>query len=268
MKSFWTFVLAFFCMIFSSFGMTGCGSQTSQSNEYEIQKLDYAKDYATQSIIPMFCDYAQNDQVKEALSMYTLEELEYIFENQNYTLVEGAAVLKAMESFDSALKTIGEVKEIGEATAKIDDKQIIVTVPVTGSQKNAEAEIILSNDMFTVLKSASLNPVATPGQLMGKAAMNTLLGMGSVFVVLVIIIVIISSFGFVSKIQNAVQEKNKKLAEAGIENAVAQIVEQEESGAASDDLELAAVIAAAIAAYEGSASTDGFVVRSIRRRSR
>ena len=92
--------------------------------------------------------------------------------------------------------------------------------------------------------------------------------MGSVFVVLVIIIVIISSFGFVSKIQNAVQEKNKKLAEAGIENAVAQIVEQEESGAASDDLELAAVIAAAIAAYEGSASTDGFVVRSIRRRSR
>ena len=33
----------------------------------------------------------------------------------------------------------------------------------------------------------------------------------------------------------------------------------------SDDLELVAVIAAAIAASEGAASTDGFVVRSIRR---
>ncbi|MDY3223361.1 MAG: hypothetical protein SOX11_09515 [Lachnospiraceae bacterium] len=36
----------------------------------------------------------------------------------------------------------------------------------------------------------------------------------------------------------------------------------------SDDLELAAVIAAAIAAYEGAASSDGYVVRSIKRRNR
>ena len=33
----------------------------------------------------------------------------------------------------------------------------------------------------------------------------------------------------------------------------------------SDDTELVAVIAAAVAAYEGSGSTDGFVVRSIRK---
>ena len=44
---------------------------------------------------------------------------------------------------------------------------------------------------------------------------------------------------------------------------VAQIIEKEEL---SDDLELVAVIAAAIAASEGAASTDGFVVRSIKRR--
>ena len=43
----------------------------------------------------------------------------------------------------------------------------------------------------------------------------------------------------------------------------APVVESEEE--LSDDLELVAVIAAAIAASEGAASTDGFVVRSIRR---
>ena len=43
---------------------------------------------------------------------------------------------------------------------------------------------------------------------------------------------------------------------------VAQISEKEEL---NDDLELAAVISATIAAYEGSGSTDGFVVRSIRK---
>ena len=36
----------------------------------------------------------------------------------------------------------------------------------------------------------------------------------------------------------------------------------------TDDLELVAVIAAAIAASEGASSTDGFVVRSIRRAGR
>ena len=46
---------------------------------------------------------------------------------------------------------------------------------------------------------------------------------------------------------------------------MAQIEEQEEAVDETDDLELVAVIAAAVAAYEGSATTEGFVVRSIRR---
>ena len=50
---------------------------------------------------------------------------------------------------------------------------------------------------------------------------------------------------------------------AGIDKAVTQIAAQEEPEA--DDTELVAVIAAAIAASEGAASTDGFVVRSIRK---
>jgi sodium pump decarboxylase gamma subunit len=103
------------------------------------------------------------------------------------------------------------------------------------------------------------------GELMGKAALNTLIGMGTVFVVLILISCIISLFKFIPKIQESFTKKKAKET-AGVDNAVAHIVVQEETGA--DDLELAAVIAAAIAAYEGSASTDGFVVRSIRKVSR
>ena len=51
-----------------------------------------------------------------------------------------------------------------------------------------------------------------------------------------------------------------------IDNTIAQIVEKEED--VTDDLELVAVIAAAIAASEGQTSTDGFVVRSIRKVNR
>ena len=50
--------------------------------------------------------------------------------------------------------------------------------------------------------------------------------------------------------------------EVAADPVVAQIAAKEEF---SDDAELVAVIAAAIAAYEGTGSTDGFVVRSIRK---
>ena len=48
-----------------------------------------------------------------------------------------------------------------------------------------------------------------------------------------------------------------------MDNTIAQIVQKEEEELV-DDLELAAVIAAAVAAYTGT-SADGFVVRSIRK---
>ena len=169
------------------------------------------------------------------------------------------------------METIGEITGTGAVTATVDGKEIIVEIEVTGVKENAIAQVIVSNDMFLTLKSAALNPTATMSELMARAALNTLIGMGTVFVVLILISLIISCFSIIPKIQNKMA--NKKAAKpaeeaASVDKAAAQIVEQEAVAAdLTDDLELVAVIAAAIAAYEGSASTDGFVVRSIRRRA-
>ena len=95
---------------------------------------------------------------------------------------------------------------------------------------------------------------------MGKAALNTLIGMGTVFVVLILISLIISCFSFIPKLQ---EKFSKKAAPAAAPVPAAPVVEEEEL---ADDTELVAVIAAAIAAYEGT-STDGFQVRSIKRAS-
>ena len=123
--------------------------------------------------------------------------------------------------------------------------------------------------MFWKMQSAALNPESGMGELMGKAALNTLIGMGTVFCVLILISFIISCFKIISKVQdNAAKKKAaKENSAAGVENAVAQIVEQEAVVEETDDLELVAVIAAAVAACQGAASTEGFVVRSIRRRA-
>ena len=99
-------------------------------------------------------------------------------------------------------------------------------------------------------------------ELMKQAGMNTLLGMGTVFVVLILISLIISCFSFIPKLQEKFSKKAAP-APAAAPVPAAPAVEEEEL---ADDTELVAVIAAAIAAYEGT-STDGFQVRSIKRAS-
>ena len=105
------------------------------------------------------------------------------------------------------------------------------------------------------------------GEVLEKAGLNTVLGMGTVFVVLIFISLIISLFRFIPALEEAWKNREKKSAK----EAEAVVVEEATQSASAeaedvtDDTELVAVIAAAIAEYEGT-GTDGFVVRSIRRR--
>lgn len=258
----------FICMISCIIGLTACGSEETLSETLQTRKQD-AESYSGE-IVHLFADYLCDGTPFEVQD-FTLEEVEYLFENVLEIRADGYAVSQAVLSFRSGLEVIGKVTGTGEAKVRFDGDQIVVELEVQGEKKDAVAEVILSNDMFFKLESASLNPKSTIGELMAKAGLNTLIGMGTVFVVLILISLIISCFGFIPKIQAAAAKRReaKQTAEqaAGIDNAVAQIAAREEESGEADDLELVAVIAAAIAASEGAASADGFVVRSIRRRA-
>ena len=104
--------------------------------------------------------------------------------------------------------------------------------------------------------------VATGTISAGKALMNTLIGMGTVFLVLIFISFIISLFKYIN------QADTKKPVEAAPIVAAPVIEEAEEvEEELVDDTELVAVITAAIAAYAGT-SSEGFQVRSIKRAAR
>ena len=156
---------------------------------------------------------------------------------------------------------MGDYEEIISVESSFDEKDGVIDIRVKGSVREAIVEIVIERGAINAI---STNVEYTFGEKMGKAALNTLLGMGTVFIVLILISVIISCFGFIPKIQakftkKPAKEETKKTA---VDNTIAQIIEKEEL---SDDLELVAVISAAIAASEGAASADGFVVRSIKR---
>ena len=115
------------------------------------------------------------------------------------------------------------------------------------------------------MTGVTINPVYSFGEKMSTAALNTIICMSIVFTVLVCISLIISAFKIFPYLEAKKKEKAAAAAAKAVEvdNTVVEQVEQIEEYV--DDTELVAVIAAAIAAYEGT-STDGFVVRSIRRR--
>ena len=91
----------------------------------------------------------------------------------------------------------------------------------------------------------------------------TLVGIGTVFVGLIILIALIK---LMEKVMNAATGKQKAVAPAPA--AAPAPAEEEEQAEETDDDELIAVIAAAVAAameQAGEENTTGFVVRSIRR---
>ena len=118
-----------------------------------------------------------------------------------------------------------------------------------------------------------MNMMVLSGVSVGDALLNVAIGMITVFIVLILISFIISLFKYISIIQNKLENRkaNKDSLANSADNVFSKIEENEDIEEvyvdATDDLELVAVITAAIAASMGT-STDGFVVRSIRRASR
>ena len=101
------------------------------------------------------------------------------------------------------------------------------------------------------------------------ALLNTLMGMGTVFVVLIFISLIISLFKYVPAFEQKWKSKKKnKAEEEEISDDIPQIIRDVEGKEELvEDEALVAVITATIMAYRGqeNASADRLVVRSVRR---
>lgn len=200
-------------------------------------------------------DYLKN--IYSMLTMLTDEDIEA------YLSAGDAVTVETMESWKAVKGQLGEY--VGEGSFTVEEGDSIVTATlVTDYSTNDLAVTVVFNaeDLSVVSILASIagaeETSADLGSVMAKAGLNTLMGMGTVFVILILISLIISSFGLIGK----AQENKKAVAQPVVVETAPQVEVVEDE---TDDLELVAVISAAIAASEGT-STDGFVVRTIRKR--
>ncbi len=158
--------------------------------------------------------------------------------------------LGAFVSFDSCKVVYDTSEKIYTAIAEL-----------TFEERGCEFKLMVDRQMSGI-SSMTFNPDFTFGEKMVQAGLNTVLGIGTVFLMLIFISLIIYCFKYINALEKMI--KKSKTEEQPAQIPEVPVAEEAEEENLADDLELVAVIMAAIAASEGT-STDGLVVRSIKR---
>ena len=185
-------------------------------------------------------------------------------EIDNYLAQDDAFTTATMESWKSVKDELGAYSSIVSQDVEKDGD--VVTISTVAQFEKAKADVVLMLDlgqqMYTSMTYSVQYSLAANMQ---RAGMNTLMGIGIVFLMLLFLSFVIGLFKYIEKFQNVGKKKAAEEAPKA-EEAPAPAIAQSEAADEdfADDLELVAVISAAIAAYENT-SGDSFVVRSIKK---
>ncbi len=236
------------------FGLSGCTSN-SETLEYDEETIQQATEFLIE-----YCNSVDEDTIEEWNS-----RTDFAVEQELYNAelpFTPESFLGAMDSWQSGIDECGDYIEHGDFTFEATADELTVTVPARFEEREATLEFIYDENLY--LDSMTVSGIYSTGEILEKAGLNTVLGMGTVFVVLIFISIVIWLLKFIPVIERKLRGKKAEpvKAETGNEE-LGQAVSEEVD--LTDDMELIAVISAAVAAAEGTAA-DGFVVRSIRRR--
>ena len=256
-------VLLVLSMVVSLFALSAC----SNKNAAEAETMD-----------PQTASYIS--QISENL-LQTIAEMDEATAEESETglLKQGEdGLASGLTSWIGVMKDTGAfVSVLSSDTELGEDDQYVCVVQAQFEKRNVEFKAFYTMDP----QSQNLNPVSltfspeyTVGENMAKAGMNTLLGMGTVFLVLIFISLIISCFKKVNEIEANVKAKKAgaeapAAAPAPVQTAAPAAAPARTAapaaGNAANDGELVAVITAAIAAATG-VPADSVNIRSITRK--
>ena len=241
-------MLLVLCMAVCFFALSACGSASEEAVEPISPEIEQTMSDGAKSYLEQFASYSDEDlaaQLKQA-------------EKQKNTVIESA-----ISSWTSSKDDLGKMGEIQSVTVeRADDDSYTAVVQASFEKRDLT---------FSLTAEES---VSSFGEKMEKAALNTLMGMGTVFLVLIFISLIISGFKKVNEIEANVKAKKAgaeapAAAPAPVQTAAPAAAPARTAapaaGNAANDGELVAVITAAIAAATG-VPADSVNIRSITRK--
>ncbi len=185
-------------------------------------------------------------------------------DQSKYALDQEKLEKKLEETVKKFHKECGKIKSIKNDTkCSYVNGEINVTTTLDCTKRDATVTSLYKfdeeNHNAITLYEMTFDAKYSTGEKLAQAGSNTLIGMGTVFAVLIFIFLVISCFSLFPKVKKVI--KRKKKMDTGPRSFETVQTRKDEV----DDSELVAVITAAISSLEKK-STDSFVVRSIKRR--
>ena len=219
-----------------------------------------ADDSISSSDSATLADYAS--ETIELITTMSDAEMEEIVNPSSLLSVPPAYSAAAVESWLAVKDNLGAYEAAKEHDISADDSTITIESACDFANGEGTVTIILDRDTLTPDSISFAEANASLGKTMQEAALNTVMGLGIVFLVL-----LISQFKHIAKLEEKMTKKNAPEAPKAAPAPAAPVAAPAPVEETVDDGELIAVIAAAIAAAEGT-TTDGFVVRSIKKSNR
>lgn len=257
-------ILLIISMCLIALGLAACGETdptTMSYNGYTYDQLKSTCEGTVTSLLEMpdeqkepytvmkdMSDMERNNYIKSVAPSATEQDIASILQQANMII-----------RWDDAVAEAGEYVGMGEFTVTKSGKTLECKQEVEFTDRPVILSYVYKYHNME-LEDIGVEAVQTLGEKMTNAALNTLMGMGIVFAVLILISLIIYCFKIFPYLEN-----KKKAASAPAAALAPAVPAAPVAVPAQDDLELAAVIAAAIAASTGTSTSD-FVVRSIKRR--
>lgn len=255
-------ILAMLAVLMLALGLSACGSSSAKDE----LTYDKAQLQAVANALIEVWNSMPEENVQEFIAMDEEDMVQMIEYYKSMGSPFGSFTAESLKSafagYDSSRKDLGDyVSTVGYEEPVAGKNKVTLDTTIAYANRNAVLSIVFNHR--GVAQSVSIDPKYTTGEILAKAGMNTILGMGTVFIVLIFISMLISCFNFIPDIQAKFGKKKEEVTKAPPAPVAAP---QTVSVAAVevDDGELVAAITAAICAYSGTSSS-GFVVRSIRR---
>lgn len=254
-------LVAFLCMLICILSMTGCS---------KTETTDYTANYDQEAL---------KDTTEQFFSMLQNEDDTTI---QNFLAMDNSQIssdndlaLEIKAGFQAWLDNRDELgdfdpQESDVCTLTADEDGAVLVLESTFTNRTGRITANYGTD--GTLISFNVEPVYSMAENLENALLNTVLGMGIVFIVLIFIAFIISLFRFINKAESRVAAGHKEESHPVQKEvprpapAPAPVPAPAAVSEPMDDLELVAVITAAVAASMNT-SVDKLVVRSIKRRS-
>jgi sodium pump decarboxylase gamma subunit len=206
---------------------------------------------------------SQEDQLKSYLGS-TLSQISAWSDSDIELIIDSddASSAAIASNWKSVKDELGAFEEVLSAELSADGTAITGHVKYEKASDSTDVVVTYSVNQSEGTINVTWDVDYPMGVLLQRAALNTVMGIGIVFITLLFLSWLISKLHIIPDMIEKSAKKNAP-APAPAPVAVPEPVAEEEEDL-TDDLELVAVITAAIAASE-TTSGDGFVVRSIKK---